>query len=165
MSPMPEHDPVAYDPEPERNASASTSAPAPEKRQSGRDSLLTLAGAGLAILVVSLFCAALLGLPPFGGMLPASQSPAPASPATTSSPAAVQTAQSTPLALATAAPTVAPTTTSPALLPPTPMATPAARRSWPPAATASRMDLLTPCPDQANCYIYVVRAAGATGPR
>jgi len=35
--------------------------------------------------------------------------------------------------------------------------------TWPPGATASRMKLLTPCPDMAGCYLYTVRGADANG--
>jgi hypothetical protein len=45
----------------------------------------------------------------------------------------------------------------------TPVPTPTPTPPWPPGATASRMNLLTPCTDQANCYVYVVRSAAQNG--
>ena len=54
----------------------------------------------------------------------------------------------------TAAPTATPAPTVPAS--PAPTKKPAA--TVPPGATASRMKLLTPCPDTPKCYIYRIRS-------
>jgi hypothetical protein len=52
-----------------------------------------------------------------------------------------------------------------AALAPSARPSPSATASWPAGATASRMSLLTPCSDQAACYVYQTRAAGANGSR
>jgi len=99
---------------------------------------------------------------------PASIPTAAPSPTPAPTPTATPLPTATPHATATAAPTPAPTPT-PASTPvptPTPAATPApaatpkptAKTALPPGATASRMRLLTPCPDKAKCYIYRIRS-------
>ncbi len=65
----------------------------------------------------------------------------------------------TPTELDTPEPTPSPTRAPTA----TPAQTPVSSPTWPPGATASRMKLLTPCADQPDCYVYVVRDAGENG--
>ena len=72
-------------------------------------------------------------------------------------PTAVPTATPSPSPTPTATPTPEPDRRRRARRrPPTPTPTPTAPP--PPGATASRLALLKPCPDKANCYIYVVRS-------
>jgi hypothetical protein len=71
------------------------------------------------------------------------------------------TPEATPTKAATPSPTQAPTPT--ATPKPTPTPTAVASATWPPGATASRMNLLTPCTDQPNCYLYTVRSAAQNG--
>lgn len=143
-------------------ASETAAAPKPREGRWGRFSLLTLVGIGLVILAIGTLLSGLLGLPPFGGGKPVAQvqTAAPsasasvrgASPSLTTTPSAAVSSS----AAATASPTPAATPT------PTPAPTPTPVRSatWPPGATASRMSLLVPCTDQANCYLYTVRGPG-----
>ena len=77
-----------------------------------------------------------------------------ASPTATASSSPTATARPTPTPTPSATPTLAPTPS------PTPGWTPNPSPTWPPGATASRMDLLTPCSDRPNCYVYVVRGPG-----
>jgi len=136
----------------------------------------------MTIVAIVLVCASILaliagGLGFFGGAGPAATpgpstiaggSPTPtvsappsASPSATSTASASPSASLQPTATirATATPTAAPTATPTIALSPTPAASP----TWPPGATASRMDLLTPCTDQANCYLYTVRSGAENG--
>jgi hypothetical protein len=138
-----------------------------EERASGIP-VLTIAGVGLVILALGVLLTAGLGLPPFAGSAPATKlvvavaSPsasvsasASKTPAATPVRTASATAVSSPSTRASAPPTIAPT--------PTPTPTPAATSTWPPGATASRMNLLVPCTGLADCYLYTVRAAGDNG--
>jgi hypothetical protein len=148
-------------------ANENQSAAAVQDEQSGGIPILTIAGVGMVILALGVLLAAGLGLPPFGGGAPAATQPVVAvasasgsasasasrTPAVTISP--TESAPSSPSARPSASPTAAPTPT------PTPTPTPAPTSSWPPGATALTMNLVTPCPNQANCYIYVVRGPGA----
>lgn len=124
--------------------------------------VLTVIGVVLVILAAAVLLGAFLGLPPLGGGGSASQLPvaaasasrsATAVPKSTSSP----TARSSASAVVTARVTAAPTPT----LTPTPAPTPVASSTWPPGATASRMDLVVPCAGEADCYVYTVRGPGA----
>ena len=76
--------------------------------------------------------------------------------------AALARAQTVQGAGASPAPSQSPSAT-PTATPPAPIAAPDPLSSWPPGATASRMDLLVPCAGQADCYVYTVRGAGANG--
>ena len=130
--------------------------------------VLAVAGIGLFLLALGILFTGLLGFPPFGsGASPTRQPIAGAS--TSSSPAASPspmpaTATATPVVQAstptapTKTPSVSPNASKTAAAP-----TPVASATWPPGATASRMDLLVPCTDQANCYVYTVRGPGTNG--
>ncbi len=138
------------------------SAPTREDRWS-RVSLLTLVGIGLVILAIATLLTGLLGLPPFGGGKPVAAIPtvspsARASPTPPTAPSltAIPSAQASASAVATPGPTPTPTVT----LTPQPTAVPQPTASWPPGATASRMSLLVPCTDQADCYVYTIRGPG-----
>jgi cell division septation protein DedD len=131
----------------------------------------------VAILLVAVSILALIagGLGFFGGggTVPASTSHpstiAGASATASDLPTATPeiTAAPTPTTPATQSPTPAPTPTPTPKPNPTPTAaptpTPAPSATWPPGATASRMNLLTPCTDQPNCYLYTVRSAAQNG--
>jgi hypothetical protein len=88
---------------------------------------------------------------------PTTTDEASASLAPTDTPAATATPGQT----ATPAPTASPTPAATAS--PTPKPTPVASPTWPPGATKSRMDLLVPCMDQANCWVYTVRSGAQNG--
>lgn len=139
-----------------------------EKPRSGMP-YLTIAGLALVALAGIAAIAGMMGLlPGSSGGVNASNAPSLVG-AITASPSPTRTAGPTPTLIP--APTPSPTlTSSPSPSPsptaaatPSPTATPVATASWPPGATASRMNLLVPCPGQANCYIYTVRGAGANG--
>jgi hypothetical protein len=90
---------------------------------------------------------------PSGNVLGESESSAPtATSATTPTPTPDVTPTPTPDVTPTPTPVVTPTPTPS----PTPTATPAS--TYPAGATASRMKLLTPCPDAPDCYIYRIRS-------
>jgi hypothetical protein len=136
-------------------------AEASEKREGGVP-IWTIAGVVLVILSLLLVFTNLLGLPPFAGG-------AAATPSRLAVVSAVPTQTATPTltpvivppsarVTASASPTAHATPTPPATATPAP--TPAPSVTWPPGGTASRMDLLTPCPDQSNCWVYTVRGAG-----
>jgi hypothetical protein len=131
----------------------------------------------IALVTVSILALIAGGLGFFGG---GGTGPAPTSRASTIAGASATasdlptatpeiTATPTPTTQATPSPTPAPTPTSkpsptPTAAPtPTPAPTPAPSATWPPGATASRMNLLTPCTDQPNCYLYTVRSAAQNG--
>ena len=82
-------------------------------------------------------------------------------PTPTDAPSATDTPAASPEPTATPSPT--PETTASPTPEPTTLPTPTATASWPPGATASRMDLVTPCSDVPECYIYLVRGAGENG--
>jgi len=139
--------------------------------------ILTILGVGMVVIAVYVLLGAALGLPPFGGgaapttIAKASPSKSPsasvtlvatASPTPNPTPSPVISASTQASATPTATPTPTPTPTPSPTPAPTPASspTPLASATWPPGATASRMDLVVPCPDQSNCYIYTVRGAG-----
>lgn len=142
--------------------------PEPKERLAGGVPLLTLAGVGLVVVALLVLGGGFLGIGPLAGGSashpPVVVASATASPShvPTASPSATPTASSS--ATATASPTTPPST--PPSTPPTatptakPTATPRASASWPPGATASRMDLLVPCTGKTNCYVYTVRGPG-----
>jgi hypothetical protein len=132
--------------------------------------LMTVVAIGFVVLGILVLVTGGLGL--FGG----GKGPGPT--ATAPLVANVSPSASTSAGHATPTPTVAPTdqtkatptpTATPAPTPtPTPAATPTpaptpASPTWPPGATASRMNLLTPCTDQPNCWVYTVRSAAQNG--
>lgn len=80
---------------------------------------------------------------------------APTATPTSSATATAGTPTTTPTPTASPIPTLSPT--------PTPTSKPVASPTWPPGATASRMNLVVPCPDQASCYIYTIRGPGPSG--
>ncbi len=129
--------------------------------------VLTVAGVGLFLLALGILFTGLLGFPPFGNAGSPTRQPVAAvstssstaastpTPATVSAIPAVQPSTSTPPA---GSPSASPSASKTAAGP-----TAVASATWPPGATASRMDLLVPCTDQANCYVYTVRGAGTNG--
>ncbi len=144
---------------------ASESAPPePAGEQKVGFPMMTVAAAVLVIAAVGiLLTGPVLGVLPFGG------GGRPAAIITNGSPS--PSASGTPGLVATPSPSPVPTpspsrtsvaTPSPAAPSKTPAPT-SATSSWPPGATASRMDLLVPCTDQSNCYVYTVRGAGQNG--
>ena len=104
---------------------------------------------------------------PSGNVLGEAESAAP-----TETPAPTATSASTPapIDVATAVPSAPPAATATPEATPVPTPTPGATptetlapsatpgTTTPPGATASRMRLLDPCPDKADCYIYLVRS-------
>ncbi len=155
------------------NEGAATAAPEDEK---AAFPLMTVAAVVLVIAALGILVTGpILGVLPFGGAghqapVIAAGSPSPAGTATprpsvavspsliatpATSPATSPSPQTTPKATPAPTPTPSPTATATAKPTPTP--------AWPPGATASRMNLVAPCPDQANCYLYTVRGAGQNG--
>lgn len=123
--------------------------------------ILSIVGIGLVVLALVVVVSSMLGLPPFGG---GTSGPTPSHVATRppASPSATATVAPTASVKPSVSPSAppSPTTLKPTATPgPTLTPTPAAP-SWPPGATASRMDLVVPCTDQANCYVYTVRGSG-----
>lgn len=134
--------------------------------------LLSLVGAGLVVLAVLVVLSAAFGLPPFAsGTIPTPiivpVTHAPSATASSAAPKASSSATATivmsPSTSAKPTQTLVPTPKpSPTPTPkPSPTNTPTpAAPTWPPGATASRMNLVVPCTDQAGCYVYTVRGAG-----
>ena len=155
-------------------ASEAEAKPADEERKS-RFPLMTVIAIGLVVLGVLVLGTNGLGF--FAGG--SKQAATPSSNIALVSPTATPSATVT--AAPTASPTTAPTATATATVKPTatpaattaptptpkpttaPTATPKASPTWPPGATASRMNLLTPCTDQPNCWLYTVRSAAQNG--
>lgn len=132
--------------------------------------LMTLVA--IAVVVVSIVVLITGGLGLFGGKSGPAPSASPAiigggSPSASASAAATPTptVAPTPTPAATPTPKATPKPTATPAPTPTPAATPTPLPSatWPPGATASRMNLLTPCTDQPNCYLYTVRSAAQNG--
>ena len=123
--------------------------------------LLTVVGVVLVILALGVIFSGVLGFGPLGSGTPARSliaaiSEAPThTPVITSRPTASPTVRSSATAVATASHAASPSTR--------PTSTPVASASWPPGATASRMNLVVPCTDQASCYVYIVRGPGPNG--
>jgi hypothetical protein len=121
---------------------------------------VTIAGLGLVAIAGVVLIAGMMGfLPGLTGV---------SGPTASASQVATITASPKPTAAPTVTPTPSPSATrTPAASPSpspapsaTPVATPVPSASWPPGATASRMNLVVPCPGQADCYIYTVRGPG-----
>ena len=140
---------------------------------SGGIPLLTIIGVGLVILALGILFTGIMGWGPLGGggsrsSLPIAAGAPSASmivavtPRPTATPAVPDSSPASPTPASVASPTHVATPTHAATPTPTPAATPKATSSWPPGATASRMSLVVPCTDQANCYVYTVRGAGPT---
>jgi hypothetical protein len=128
----------------------------------------------VAIALVGISILALIagGLGFFGGGTAPASSPTPSTVAgasTTPSGSAESSLTAGPSATPTATPRVTPSATPTATPSPSPTptksasATPVPPPTWPPGATASRMDLLTPCTDQPNCWLYTVRSGEENG--
>jgi len=142
-------------------AEESATAAVEDRTQSGMP-YLTIAGLGLVALAGVVLIAGMMGFLPglTGGGNSSPSSPVAAITASaTPRPAPTRTANPTPTPTPAPTATTTPTASPSPKLSPTPVASP----SWPPGATASRMNLLVPCPDQANCYIYTVRGPGPSG--
>jgi hypothetical protein len=131
---------------------------APQEDDHSRPGMIALAALALVVVAIAILVTGpVLGILPFGG---AGASPSPI--IIVVSPSAGATPVLTAGATATAAPTATAAHT-PGAGTPTPAATVVASPTWPPGATASRMNLLTPCAGGQNCYIYVVRGPGQNG--
>jgi len=132
------------------NENPGASPAAAEKKRGGGVPVLTIAGLGLVVVAAAILGVGFLGLPPLGGGGSSSSSP-------------VASASASPSPTPTPTPTVSPSPSSSASSSSSASAsaTPRLSPSWPPGATASRMNLVTPCPDQSDCYIYVVRGPGS----
>jgi hypothetical protein len=132
--------------------------------QEGRERgvpLWTIAGVALVILSLLVLTTALLGIPPFNsnaaapGSAVAAGSPSPSASVTNvATPTASPSVQATPSA--SVKPSASPTPTASAKATFTPNASP----TWPPGGTASRMNLLVPCSDQPDCWVYTVHGPG-----
>lgn len=133
------------------NENPSASPVSQEKKRGGGVPILTIAGVGLVAAAAVILATGFLGFPSLGGGGSASRSPAAsASPSRTPRPTPTlspsPSASTSPSASHSASASLSPT--------------PGASVTWPPGGTASRMDLLVPCPDQTNCWIYTVRGPG-----
>jgi hypothetical protein len=122
--------------------------------------ILSIVGVGLVVLALLVVATSMLGLSPLGGGTPGPTSAyvvaqPPASPTATATVTAIASIQPSASLSASPSPTLEPTASLGPTLAPTPAAS-----SWPPGATASRMNLLVPCTGQANCYVYTVRGSG-----
>jgi hypothetical protein len=109
-----------------------------------------LAGAALFLMAAIVSVAALMGLLP--GMVAAPTQ----APTEEPSGQASESPTPTPTLEITASPTLQPSPTST----PAPTPTPAPSITWPPGATASRMELLVPCAGEPDCWVYTVRGPG-----
>jgi hypothetical protein len=151
-------------------ASEAEAKPADEERKS-RFPLMTVIAIGLVVLGVLVLGTNGLGFFAGGSKQTPTATPAiaqaspSANPTATVAPSATPTAEQTATIKpsATPAPTQAATPAPTPTPPPTTAPTPKASPTWPPGATASRMDLLTPCTNQPNCWLYTVRSAAQNG--
>ena len=147
----------------EENATAAAAA-----KPGSRVPYLTIAGLALVALAGIAAVAGMMGVLP-GSTGGSSQSPASfvAVASSSSTPTTGPTITAIPTILATPAPTPtvtpAPIATPTASPSPTLAPTPVPSATWPPGATASRMNLVVPCPGQTNCYIYTIRGPGPSG--
>jgi hypothetical protein len=129
---------------------------------------LTIAGLILIAVVGLVAIVSMAGLLPGTGSGPAPTSSQIAA-VTTSSPSTAEspTVDVTDPPTASASPSDSPAPSaspSPTATPsPTLAPTPKPTASWPPGATASRMNLLTACPGQTDCWIYTVRSGRQNG--
>lgn len=143
-------------------AEESASASVDERPESGMP-YLTIAGLALVALAGVVLIAGMMGfLPGLTGGANPTASPSgvaaiTASPTLAPTPTANPTPTLTPAPTATHAPSASPSPSA------TPSPTPVASPTWPPGATASRMNLVVLCPGEANCYIYTVRGPGPSG--
>ena len=127
-----------------------------------------LLSVGFVVVNGGLTLTAAAGASPSGSVLGEAETAAPTAttaptaPVATAEPTPAPTAETTPEPSATPTATPLPTATPMPTPTPTPTATPSPTATPPgtvPAgATASRMKLLAPCTDKANCYVYVVRS-------
>ncbi|HEX7592157.1 MAG TPA: hypothetical protein VF375_09410, partial [Candidatus Limnocylindrales bacterium] len=130
--------------------------PDPREKRTREVPLWTIAGVALVVLSLLLLTSALLNLPPLGG----GAGPTPVHIVVTSPSASATIAVATPsptprvTLTPTATPSVKPSATASATASATtkatPTAVPVASATWPPGATASRMNLLVPCTGQSN---------------
>jgi hypothetical protein len=122
-------------------------APIPSEKSTG-PSTAVLAGAALFLMAAIVSVAALMGLLP-GMVVSPTRAP-------TEEPSVEASESPTPTATPalTASPTVQ--------LSPSPSAapTPVPSITWPPGASASRMELLVPCAGVPDCWVYTVRGPG-----
>ncbi len=129
--------------------------------------LMTVVVIATVVLSVTVLITNGLGLFGGGKANPTPTTPviAAVSPSASADATATPTPVVTPVPSGTPAPTATPKPTPAPTATPTPAATPAPLPSatWPPGATASRMNLLTPCTDQPSCYLYTVRSAAQNG--
>ncbi len=120
--------------------------------------VLTILGVGLVVVALLAIVTVVLALPPFGGGAP---SPSVAhglvtQPSATPSQIATPKPSATPTASAPVGPSASPSVQPLPTVLPTPTVAPTPASSWPPGATASRMDRVVPCAGQASCYVYTV---------
>ena len=131
---------------------------APQEDDRNRPGLVGLAALALVIVAIAILVTGpVLGILPFGG---AGSTPSPI--IVVVSPSA---SRATPTLIAATSPGITPGPTRTPALTATGTAnqTAVASATWPPGATASRMNLLTRCPNGQNCYIYSVRGPGQNG--
>jgi hypothetical protein len=128
--------------------------------------LWTIGGVALVILSLLILTSALMGWPPFGGGAGATPAhivvmlPSASATITVATPSPTPQVTLTPTATPSVKPSATASATASATTKATPTAVPVASATWPPGATASRMNLLVPCTGQSNCWVYTVRGAG-----
>ena len=119
--------------------------------------ILSMVGVGLVVLALLVVVTAVLGVSPFGGGTPGptTASVVVAQPSASPNLSASDKPTATVTPGASIKPSAKPSPTLGPSLSPAP-----ASSSWPPGATASRMNLVVPCAGQGNCYVYIVRGSG-----